>query len=191
MKANHYGFRHTFIDTLKQKGVEEVRVAEVVGHANHNMTYRTSKSIITLYDYLQEEDCNEFLDLSTWLNQGWPQEELKATVMLLRRLVDSSDITQSELLMEGFSSLLLKRTLPYLFDKHPPLLHYHSSELLLNHLYDPELLVMKVVNGGGYSLHRLSTKWMNVTSKSNKKVSEWIMLKKNNQIVGWVLMPHI
>ncbi|GEA62548.1 tyrosine-type recombinase/integrase [Vibrio comitans] len=34
-----YGFRHTFIDTLKQKGVEEVRVAEVVGHANHNMTY--------------------------------------------------------------------------------------------------------------------------------------------------------
>lgn len=43
MKAGHrptcYGFRHTFIDTLKQRGVEEVRVAEIVGHANHNMTY--------------------------------------------------------------------------------------------------------------------------------------------------------
>ncbi len=43
MKAHQrptcYGFRHTFIDTLKQKGVEEVKVAEVVGHANHNMTY--------------------------------------------------------------------------------------------------------------------------------------------------------
>lgn len=34
-----YGFRHTFIDCLKQTGVEEYQVAEVVGHANPNMTY--------------------------------------------------------------------------------------------------------------------------------------------------------
>lgn len=34
-----YGFRHTFIDHLKQKGIEEYQVAEVVGHANQNMTY--------------------------------------------------------------------------------------------------------------------------------------------------------
>ncbi|GAL09324.1 integrase [Vibrio astriarenae] len=38
-RPTSYGFRHTFIDTLKQKGIDEIRVAEVVGHANHNMTY--------------------------------------------------------------------------------------------------------------------------------------------------------
>ncbi|CAM4113306.1 site-specific integrase [Vibrio neonatus] len=34
-----YGFRHTFIDCLKQQGIEEYQVAEVVGHANQNMTF--------------------------------------------------------------------------------------------------------------------------------------------------------
>ncbi|OBT19265.1 hypothetical protein A9264_14810, partial [Vibrio sp. UCD-FRSSP16_10] len=34
-----YGLRHTFIDTLKQQSIEEVQVAELVGHTNHNMTY--------------------------------------------------------------------------------------------------------------------------------------------------------
>ena len=34
-----YGFRHTFIDTLKQTNVAEHEVAEVVGHAHANMTY--------------------------------------------------------------------------------------------------------------------------------------------------------
>ena len=155
------------------------------------MNYRTSESTITLYGYLQEENCNEFLDLSPWLNQGWPQAELRVTIRLLRRLIDSSDITQSELLAEGFSSSLLKRTLPFLSDKHSPLLDSRSSEASLNHLYDPKHPVMKVVNDRGYSLHRLSAKWMRVTSASDKEVLEWMMLKRNNQIVGWVLMPHI
>ncbi|OBT12740.1 hypothetical protein A9264_15910 [Vibrio sp. UCD-FRSSP16_10] len=43
-----YGFRHTFIDDLKQKGIEEYQVAEVVGHANHNMTYGRYGKKLTL-----------------------------------------------------------------------------------------------------------------------------------------------
>ncbi|TOK22672.1 hypothetical protein CGI22_15885 [Vibrio parahaemolyticus] len=34
-----YGFRHTFIDELKQQNVAEHVTAQIVGHANHNMTY--------------------------------------------------------------------------------------------------------------------------------------------------------
>ncbi|CAE6939380.1 Belongs to the 'phage' integrase family [Vibrio sp. B1FLJ16] len=34
-----YGFRHTFIDALKQRNVPEHEVAEVVGHVHPNMTY--------------------------------------------------------------------------------------------------------------------------------------------------------
>ncbi len=34
-----YGFRHTFIDALKQLNVPEHEVAEVVGHVHPNMTY--------------------------------------------------------------------------------------------------------------------------------------------------------
>ncbi|MEZ9974822.1 site-specific integrase [Vibrio breoganii] len=43
-----YGFRHTFIDDLKQKGIEEYQVAEVVGHANPNMTYGRYGKRLTL-----------------------------------------------------------------------------------------------------------------------------------------------
>ncbi|ALR18515.1 tyrosine-type recombinase/integrase [Vibrio natriegens] len=43
-----YGFRHTFIDCLKQTGVEEYQVAEVVGHANPNMTYGRYGKKLTL-----------------------------------------------------------------------------------------------------------------------------------------------
>lgn len=43
MKANQrptsYGFRHTFIDELKQKGVDEIITAQIVGHVNPSMTY--------------------------------------------------------------------------------------------------------------------------------------------------------
>lgn len=34
-----YGFRHTFIDELKQKGVEESLVAQLVGHTHQSMTF--------------------------------------------------------------------------------------------------------------------------------------------------------
>ena len=34
-----YGFRHTFIDELKQKGVEESLVAQIVGHTHQSMTF--------------------------------------------------------------------------------------------------------------------------------------------------------
>ncbi|NOH31622.1 tyrosine-type recombinase/integrase, partial [Vibrio mediterranei] len=34
-----YGFRHTFIDELKQQGVPEHVTAQIVGHSNHSMTY--------------------------------------------------------------------------------------------------------------------------------------------------------
>lgn len=43
MKAHQrptsYGFRHTFIDELKLKGVEESVTAEIVGHSNGGITY--------------------------------------------------------------------------------------------------------------------------------------------------------
>ncbi|MFS1983421.1 tyrosine-type recombinase/integrase [Vibrio breoganii] len=39
LRPTAYGLRHTFIDTLKQQGVEETQVAEVVGHTNSNMTF--------------------------------------------------------------------------------------------------------------------------------------------------------
>lgn len=38
-RPTSYGFRHTFIDELKQKGVDEIITAQIVGHANQNMTY--------------------------------------------------------------------------------------------------------------------------------------------------------
>ncbi|MEZ8967912.1 hypothetical protein AB6E53_14575 [Vibrio breoganii] len=155
------------------------------------MNYRTSTSISALYGYLQEEACNELLDLSLWLNHGWPHAELKSTVVLLRRLLDSPDITQSELLAEGFSRPLLNKTLPLLTKKHVAMLQQCSSEASLNDRFDPRLPVMKVVNHGGYSIHRFSEKWMRVSSNSGNDVQEWMMLKKNNRIVGWLLMPHI
>lgn len=34
-----YGFRHTFIDELKQKGIEESLVAQIVGHIHHSLTF--------------------------------------------------------------------------------------------------------------------------------------------------------
>ncbi|MGR6834469.1 tyrosine-type recombinase/integrase [Aliivibrio wodanis] len=34
-----YGFRHTFIDELKQKGIEESLVAQIVGHTHQSMTF--------------------------------------------------------------------------------------------------------------------------------------------------------
>lgn len=34
-----YGFRHSFIDTLKQQGFEESLVAEIVGHTHPTMTF--------------------------------------------------------------------------------------------------------------------------------------------------------
>lgn len=34
-----YGFRHTFIDELKQQGVPEHVTAQIVGHGNNSMTY--------------------------------------------------------------------------------------------------------------------------------------------------------
>lgn len=34
-----YGFRHTFIDELKQKGIEESLVAQIVGHTHHSLTF--------------------------------------------------------------------------------------------------------------------------------------------------------
>ncbi len=43
MKPRHrptaYGFRHTFIDELKQQGVPEHITAQLVGHGNNSMTY--------------------------------------------------------------------------------------------------------------------------------------------------------
>ncbi|MFC0172527.1 hypothetical protein [Vibrio comitans] len=155
------------------------------------MNYHTSESINALHGYLQEETCNEFLDLSPWLNQGWPYDELKLTVLLLRRLSEFPSITPSELLSEGFSPSLLKKTVPLLSDELAPLLDPPPSQASLNHLYDQSLPMMKIVNGGGYSLHRLNAKWMRVTSSSGRKELERMMLKRNNQVVGWVLMPHV
>ncbi|GFO61937.1 hypothetical protein GMST_42620 [Geomonas silvestris] len=37
-KLNFHSFRHTFIDTLKQKRADELIVAEIVGHSNKSMT---------------------------------------------------------------------------------------------------------------------------------------------------------
>lgn len=34
-----YGFRHTFVDELKQRGVPEHVTAQIVGHGNNSMTY--------------------------------------------------------------------------------------------------------------------------------------------------------
>ncbi|BCN26290.1 hypothetical protein VYA_34820 [Vibrio alfacsensis] len=34
-----YSFRHTFIDELKQAGVEESMVAQLVGHTHSSMTF--------------------------------------------------------------------------------------------------------------------------------------------------------
>ena len=34
-----YGFRHTFIDELKQKGIEESLVAQIVGHTHQSVTF--------------------------------------------------------------------------------------------------------------------------------------------------------
>lgn len=155
------------------------------------MSYRTSESINALYGYLQEETCNELLDLSPWLNHGWPNDELRDTVMLLRALIESADITQVELFAKGFTSSLLNKTLPFLDEKCVAPESSCSAEVSLNHLYDPMLPIMKVVTGGGYSLHRLNAKWMRVSTESNDKTQEWIMLKRNNQLVGWVLMPAV
>ncbi|MGR5268874.1 tyrosine-type recombinase/integrase [Vibrio astriarenae] len=44
-----YGFRHTFIDHLKQLGVEEYQVAELVGHVNPNMAYGRYGKKLTLH----------------------------------------------------------------------------------------------------------------------------------------------
>ncbi len=155
------------------------------------MNYRTSDSICSLYGYLQEEACNELLDLSPWLNHGWPQAELRMTVLLLRRMIDSPGITHSELLAEGFPPSLLNKTLPFMSDEQTPLLCSCSSQASINHLYASRFPVMKVLIDSGYSLHRLSARWMRVISDSDGEILEWMMLKKNNQIVGWVLMPHI
>lgn len=38
-RPTSYGFRHTFIDELKQNGIEEIVAAQIVGHANEGMTY--------------------------------------------------------------------------------------------------------------------------------------------------------
>lgn len=38
-RPTSYGFRHTLIDELKQKGVEEIVTAQIVGHANGGITY--------------------------------------------------------------------------------------------------------------------------------------------------------
>jgi len=37
-KKVFHSFRHTLADTLKQAGVQEVVIAEIMGHANHSMT---------------------------------------------------------------------------------------------------------------------------------------------------------
>ncbi|MPW38096.1 site-specific integrase, partial [Vibrio sp. B1Z05] len=39
IRPTAYGLRHTFIDTLKQQGIAETQVAEIVGHTNSNMTF--------------------------------------------------------------------------------------------------------------------------------------------------------
>jgi len=38
-RPTSYGFRHTFIDELKQKGAKEIVTAQIVGHANGGITY--------------------------------------------------------------------------------------------------------------------------------------------------------
>ncbi|MEZ8614117.1 site-specific integrase [Vibrio sp. 10N.222.51.C8] len=38
-RPTSYGFRHTFIDELKQKGVSELITAEIVGHKQQGVTY--------------------------------------------------------------------------------------------------------------------------------------------------------
>ncbi|WP_133154108.1 site-specific integrase, partial [Vibrio kanaloae] len=56
-----YGFRHTFIDELKQQNVPEHVTAQIVGHANHSMTYgrygkrlpiETLAEIVNQIDYM-------------------------------------------------------------------------------------------------------------------------------------------
>lgn len=154
------------------------------------MNYRNANSICALYDYLQEEACNELLDLSPWLNQGWPQTELRMTVMLLRKVMHSPSPTQDGLIAAGFSPSLLKCTLPLLSERHLALSTPSTFDTSLNHLYDPALTTMKFVSSSGCSLHRLSAKWMKVTTQSDRAF-EWVMLKKDNHMVGWVLMPLV
>ncbi|MDN2481667.1 tyrosine-type recombinase/integrase [Vibrio agarivorans] len=38
-RPTSYGFRHTFIDELKQKGISEIITAEIVGHKQQGITY--------------------------------------------------------------------------------------------------------------------------------------------------------
>lgn len=154
------------------------------------MNYRTSTSLSALCEYLQEESCNELLDLSAWLNQGWPHAELRMTVVLLRRVLSCSNITQSDLIAEGFSPPLLDKTLPLLSEQYFTLLPLHPVDDSLNHLYDPTLPIMKFIDAGDYSIHRLSARWMRLPSSSGRETLEWMMLKKNSHIVGWILMPQ-
>lgn len=157
------------------------------------MNYRTSQSLSALYHYLQDEPCNENLDLSLWLNQGWPQSELKATVMLFRRLNLTSGVTLAELLTAGFSSAWLNKILPLLPPELSPIQIPSKAGSSLNHRYDATLPMMKAIASRGYSLHRLHADSMrvHVNQGSNREHFEWMILKQEGRVIGWVLMPQI
>ena len=69
-KLNFHSFRHTFIDTLKQKRVDEMILAEMAGHSNKSMTFGRygkpyglgeKQKVVNMLDYEIEIESLQFI----------------------------------------------------------------------------------------------------------------------------------
>lgn len=71
MKANQrptsYGLRHTFIDEMKQLDISEHIVAQIVGHANPNITYSRYGNDVEVDTLLKDI---ELLEYNIWWSGG-------------------------------------------------------------------------------------------------------------------------
>ncbi|WP_255956858.1 hypothetical protein [Vibrio campbellii] len=56
-RATAYSFRHTFIDELKQAGVTEHVVAQIVGHKTHSLTYGHYGKPLPLKELVNAVNC--------------------------------------------------------------------------------------------------------------------------------------
>ncbi|MEZ9926085.1 hypothetical protein [Vibrio breoganii] len=78
------------------------------------MTYRTQQAVQALFQQVKSESIDELLHLSEFVQTGWPEEELKTTVKLMRILIDTPKQSMASLQQQGFAYKWLQTILALL-----------------------------------------------------------------------------
>ncbi|WP_447026264.1 hypothetical protein [Vibrio sp. B1Z05] len=113
------------------------------------MTYRTQQAVQSLFELVEEEPINELLHLTSYMNMGWPDYEIKRCVALFRTLLSTPNSSIEHLVEQGFPHTWTQEVLALLNLSLPP---EHSEPTCHTNLS----IAMLFLSQQGYVIKRIN-----------------------------------